>query len=331
VSYPEVSRLVGEWLDDPGTGWSMGTSGAIAEFTRDAGEPVERSGPAVVTARGALVLDPPPELVARAYETPVGPGTAWNHAVALCLPTAAARRAARTVVTELGADAHAARRSDRDAVLFDLGLGTPTVDVCVRTRDPELLAVLRAAEGRALFEPGSSTAGAVVVAGPHRVLGTALGRVEVYSPIPPPDGRSPDGPHTHLLPHLIRPGRTHPPTVPVPPGTLPVGYCYPPHPAADQHGRRIPFDRDRHLRFQELLSELGDPELLRLKRTVRDGVRAGATPTGTGTGPAGRATVSVALRQLARLDGDSAALASWRRAHGPDRELLDPHGDRNAG
>ena len=50
----------------------------------------------------------------------------------------------RTVLTELGADARALRERDRDAVLFDLGLGALQVDCCVRIADPEVAAQLRA-------------------------------------------------------------------------------------------------------------------------------------------------------------------------------------------
>lgn len=47
-----------------------------------------------------------------------------------------ARCHVRTAVTELGTDRHNLRAEDRDDVLLDLGLGTPTVDLCVRTTDP---------------------------------------------------------------------------------------------------------------------------------------------------------------------------------------------------
>lgn len=334
-----VDRLVEEYLDDAGASWSMGTRGAIAEFARAAGEPVTRASGAAVTDRGGIRLIPPPGVRPVAYETPAGPRDDWNHAVALCLPAEAARCGARTEVTELGPDRAALRPADRASVLFDLGLGTPTVDVCVRTADPELLALLRAAAGGALFADGGRLAGLVASASPHRVFGTACGRVEVYAAIPPVDGRSPDGPHTHLLPHLLRatPGRpAHPPTVPIPAGLVSCAELYPPHPAQDLLGRPIPFDAARHHAFQLLLERYGDAGQRRLKadtvRAVRSGQGPGLTSAGPGPGaasapagadgadgargrrasaggtagmagmatdPAGRAAVAVALRQLA--------------------------------
>jgi hypothetical protein len=335
-----VDRLVEEYLDDPEAGWSMGTRGAIAEFVRDPGEPATRAPGSVVTDRGGIRLIPPAAVRPVAYETPAGPRDDWNHAVALCLPAGAARCAARTEVTELGPDHAALRTTDRASVLFDLGLGTPTVDVCVRTADPALLALLRSAAGSSLFADGGALAGRVAAASPHRVFGTACGRVEVYAAIPPADGRSPDGPHTHLLPHLLRtaPGRpAHPPTVPIPAGLVSCAELYPPHPVQDRVGRPIPFDAARHGAFQRLLDRFGDAGQHRLKADTVRAVHAGRMPDpapggpvgrGAATDPAGRAAVAVALRQLAHQAPPDPA---WAEHRYPPAELLDPDGDRNGG
>src|SRR5690606_35923227 len=123
---PEVRELVEQHLDDAGTGWSMGAPGVAAELLRSPGEPADRVPDAVVTARGGIRVTVPAECRPVAYETPAGPGDHWNHAVALCLPLARARRAVRQVVTELGPDHGSLRPVDSGAVVFDLGLGAPT-------------------------------------------------------------------------------------------------------------------------------------------------------------------------------------------------------------
>jgi hypothetical protein len=320
-----VQPLPDTLLDDPATTWSMGTVGAVAEFARDLDEAAERGPGTVVTARGGLRLHAPAEARPLAYETPAGPELHWTQAVAWCLPEAAARRAARTVVTELGPDTAALRVADREAVLVDLGLGTPTVDACVRTADPELLAVLRRAEGGPLL--GSPAFAALVARGPHRVFATACGRVEVHTPIPPPDGRSPLGPHTHLLPHLLATGRTHAATVPVPAGWVPVAHAYPAHPTADHLGRSHPFDAARLDRWAALLAAFGDPDLRRLKAQVQADVRAGRPPADRPSDPRGRAVVAVALRQLAHTDGITPR--AWRSQRAAE-DVTGPAGDPNA-
>lgn len=281
----------------------------------------------MVTARGGLRLTLPPGVRALAYETPAGPHDHWNHTVALCLPRADATRAWRDTITELGPDDGSLRPADRAAVLFDLGMSTSTVDACVRSTDPALIDTLRAAEGTALFADPALVA-AIVAGNPHRVFVTACGRVEVYAAIPPPGGRSPDGPHTHLLPQLLRAGRTHAATVPVPSGFLPCASFYPAHPLASVGGVPRRFDPEPFGAFQELLDRFGDPGQAALKASTWTAIRTGnALPTPTD--PPGRAAVQVALRQIAHLDGHSPALAAARRRHHPDPVLLDPDGDPN--
>jgi hypothetical protein len=339
------TELIAGYLDDPDAGWSMGTPGAIAEFVRLPGEPAWRLDDGVVTGHGGIRISAPPGCRALAYQTPVGPQDHWNHAVALCLPEHSAllnhgarpehsaRIGSATVVTEIGPDAEPLRPQDADAVLFDLGLGTPTVQACVRTTDPDLLDALRAACGTPLFAPGSTIAARLVVAGPHRVFRTALGRIEVYTAIPPRGGRSPDGPHTHLLPELLRAGRTHQATVPVPAGHLPCAHLYPAHPLTDVTGRPVPLDAGRFVAFERLLDRHGDPDQRRLDAAVRAAVTAGDGPDRVPRpgDPPGRAALTVALRKLAHTGATPAVLDRWRRTDPGLGDLLDHDGDRNAG
>ncbi|SFG80961.1 DUF6925 family protein [Methylobacterium gossipiicola] len=261
-----IVALLRAALADPGTAWSLGSFGAIAEFMRDPDEvvlalPDDRLG--LATARGAIALTPSSDLRPVAYETPVASG--WNHAVALCLPEATCAMNRRTVVTELGPDRNAARPQDRDGILFDLGLGLLAVDACVRVRDPEAVARLRAGTGLPLFDHANPIGRYLVALSPHRVFLARIGRVEVYAPIPGPGGTSPEGPHTHVLPKLLRSGRTHAATTPIPAGWVPCAGLHPAHPYKDMMGARIPFDVGRYAAFQALLDRWGDPDLVAIK------------------------------------------------------------------
>ncbi len=262
-----VTDLLRDALDDPGTAWSLGSFGAIAEFMRDPDEavsaqPDDRLG--MATERGAIALSACSDLRPVAYETAVASG--WNHAVALCLPEAACAMSRRGVVTELGPDREAARERDRDAILFDLGLDLLAVDACVRTSDPEAVACLRSGVGRPLFDPANPIGRHLVAMSPHRVFLARVGRIEVYAPIPGPGGTSPEGPHTHVLPKLLHSGRTHAATTPIPAGWVPCAALHPAHPYKDMMGRRIAFDAARYEAFQILLDRWGDPDLLAVKR-----------------------------------------------------------------
>jgi len=307
-------------IADTEAGWSLGTFGAIAEFTRDSGEPAALhqtdEAIAVATARGGLRIEMSSELRLIASESPTT--ESWSHRLALCLPHHACTMSGRTVLTEIGTDSGALRAADRNGVLFDLGLGTLQVDVCVRSCDPEVVAGLRGCTGKSVLAPGCEAMRIILAASPHRVFISRVGRAEVFQPIPPPGGKSPTGPHTHLLPKLLAQHRTHAATERVPSGWVPCAHIYPPHPLRDGLGEARPFRCEHHVAFQALLERYGDPEHVALKRQVVDSIMAGHGPSGVSL-PAdrfARAIVRVALRQLHASDrSPTATLAAWLSAY----------------
>ena len=262
--------LLNAYLRDPASAWVCGGFGALAEFTYDKDETVDFiGGDAVgaVSARGAFRLDLTYDLKPVAYETLSKTSKGWGQGLVLCLPADAARMGERTVVTELGPDRDALRPQDRDAVLFDLGIGKPQSDICVRTSDPATLDALRAACGRPLFEPHGALIPRMPALSPHRVFRSKAARIEVYQPIPPPDGKTPEGPHTHVREKLVAHRRSHAATVPVPKGFGPALWLFPAHPLDSGT-----FDRARHDKFQELIRLYGEATTQEGKRAVDTGL-----------------------------------------------------------
>jgi hypothetical protein len=320
----ELLDFLAGQLADAETAWSVGTFGAIGEFMRDAGEAVAFQNAdgsiSAVTARGGLRIKARDALRPIASESLTT--QSWSHRVALCLPGGTCAMSGRTVLTEIGPDRDALRAEDRAAVLFDLGLGTLQLDACVRIAEAKVVAALRNWVGRSLFEAGNGAMGVILAANPHRVFMSRVGRVEVYQPIPPPDGRSPEGPHTHILPRLLRHKRTHAATEALPAGWVPCAHFYPPHPMRDGFGHQRPFQSQHHAAFQELLARYGDPQHVDIKRRVAESIAAGQGPPdgGMAAGRSARGAVRVALRQLQAVERSSPALLAWLSAHG----RLDP-------
>jgi len=312
-----IDFLAGQ-LADTESGWSIGTFGAIAEFTRCPSEPVElhRAGDtlSVVTKKGGLRIVPGGGLRLIASESPTT--ESWSHRVALCLSQDSCAMSARKVLTEIGPDGGALRSQDRNGVLFDLGLGTLQIDACVRVDDPDIVGTLRSYCGKSIFAPGNDVMRILLAANPHRVFVSRIGRAEVFQPIPPPGGKSPDGPHTHVLPKLLAHGRTHAATEPLPEGWIPCAHLYPAHPLRDQLGRKRAFRRDHHLAFQSLLKRHGLPELVTLKGKVIASIANGQGPETMALPDDrfARGAVRVALRQFQAEDRTSATLAAWRLA-----------------
>lgn len=315
----ELQDFLAEQLADSEVAWSVGTFGAIAEFMRDADEAVrlnrEADAISALTGRGGISISVRNDL--RPIATEALTAQSWNQRVALCLAEPVCVMARRAVLSEIGPDREALRGEDRGAILFDLGLGTLQLDACVRTDDTSLIAALRRCTGQSLFAPGNGAMAAILAANPHRVFLSRIGRVEVFQPIPPPDGKSPQGPHTHVLPKLLRHNRTHAATEALPTGWVPCAHFYPPHPLRSSLGHIHSFQAERHAAFQQVLNRYGDPEIVDVKRRVVEQVAAGVAPSDAGA-PAdrfARAAVRVALRQLRATESGSPALAAWLVTH----------------
>ncbi len=313
-----IGKLLDDAIADPRHGWSIGTFGAIGEFARDDDEPayLAREGDArrIVTTRGGMRIAPVPGLQAIAYDTLASDGETWGQSVAFCLPVPS--RLEQAGVQDLGADGEALKAEDRDARLFDLGVGRGHVRFCVRTRDDGLIAALQALAGRDPFGPdGAEAMREVLRAQPNRIMLSPVGRVEVYSPIPLRGGASPEGPHTHLLPRMLASGRTHAANAPIPDGMQPVLYLHPRSPWRDGLGQRVPFDAELDAHFNALLAQFGLPQDLAVREQVEQAVASGVDPAGFAWPETrrGRAEARIALRRIARSDGQR--VAPWRQRY----------------
>ncbi|WP_119168923.1 DUF6925 family protein [Algihabitans albus] len=309
-----IRRTLREHFALPSSAFSIGSFGAIAEFHRRTDEPVEglpgdRLG--IATARGALRVTLRPDARGIAYETLSRDGRRWQQGVAFCLPEAAGHSQARRMLTPLGPDQEAIRAGDRAALLFDMGLGARNIDFCVRSADPDLVRLLERHAGESLLTPGHPAAAAILEASPHRIARSALGRLEVYQAI----GRlrTPEGPHTHLLPKFLRSGRTHSANIPVPPGWLPALMLHPASAVSDENGRPIPYRPERQAAFEALRARFPDPAVLQVRAALQASLRSregleGFPPPADRTQ---RTALRVALRQLRAQGEANGELAPW--------------------
>jgi hypothetical protein len=310
-------EMLAEAVSCPATGWSLGSFGAIAEFHRDAGEAVrlhhDDGALLALTSRGGLRIERQPGVRAVAYETPARARDAWSSAVAFCLPSDRAAMNRRRAIVELGPDRAALREEDREAPLFDLGLGAEQVDICVRPRDAEAAARLRAAAGRGLLDPDCGLMTELPALSPHRVFIGRFARLEVYQSIPPPKGSTPDGPHTHVLPNLLAHCRTHAATTPIPSGFTPLLYLHAPNALRGGGSQATHFDREVHDAFQVMLRDWGEESYL-CKSRVFEALKAGVSPEDLfiPNGRHTRAAVRVALRQAQFVLGACPTLSAWR-------------------
>lgn len=209
--------------------WVLGVVGGVGEFTVSEGESVawHRDGECLqaVTDRAALRFQFGEEV--RAFEMSDGIRQGHPHRVVLALPRSRGRLTISEKIADLGADEGAIRPEDRGLPLFDLGLGRASARFCVRVQGVPLAGLLKNFVGCDLWDCMRGVGPKMVEASPVRVIESGLGRVEIATPIPAPGGRSPDGPHTHLLPDHLALGRDLPVGMDLPPSYLPGAVFYP--------------------------------------------------------------------------------------------------------
>jgi hypothetical protein len=230
---PLAGRALAERLlqtaRDPATTFAIGVQGAVAEFIRAPGDRATVKGDAgrllVRSKLGALRLDLEPWVRVFSF----GPDGGLPDEVVLAVDRSRLTSAAACTLSELGPDRDAVRKLERSALLFDLGLDRPTVRFCVRTDDPELIAALRGCVGQPWPDVAPALIPLLLERHPQRVVVSPLGRIEVSQPIGLRDGRpeTPVGPHTHLLPELLRTGRELAPGRDLPGDYAPAASLFP--------------------------------------------------------------------------------------------------------
>jgi predicted Fe-S protein YdhL (DUF1289 family) len=229
----EILSFAADRLRGREGGWTMGCYGAVAEFRIEDGEPgeVEIRGGTITarTDRGAFRLTVDGSVRALAlYEAP---GALTLRAVILVLPRIRAGIPRAAGLEPLGADRTAIRPDEQDHSLYDLGLSRGTTRFCVRAGQPDLIAALDGVAGRPWQDAMRSVGDKIRQANPVRVVETALGRIEVRTPIPSQGNLSPSGPHTHLLPDLLALGHEVAPDVELPKAYAAGAIFYPSPPA----------------------------------------------------------------------------------------------------
>lgn len=277
-----MKDILEHWLADEITGWSMGSFGAIGEFIRWPGDaPAMRAdrGLGWFTHRGGIRFDRTEGLTALAWDMPSTKSDRFFRHFEFLLPEAEALVPQCEGLTEIGVDDAAIRPEDRDMVIFDCGLEQKNVRFCIRSRDPELIAELRANRGRSYFEPDNTASPMIFRKHPHRIALTAAGRIEVYQKIggPDTDWKSPDGPHTHLLPKLLAARRTHSANTPIPPGFLPVASLHPASPFSLPDGTERPFCKATWRHYAELMDAHRAPDAAALRARLDAGARPDST------------------------------------------------------
>jgi predicted Fe-S protein YdhL (DUF1289 family) len=221
----DIRSFVIETLQPGGT-WTTGVLGAVAEFCLGEDEACEVENGAnfarAVSPRGAISFHFGENLRALSFGS-----TSGREIIVLALPHSETEAFPGHGLICLGPDMQAIRNRDRHEILYDFGLGRRAAGFGIRTVCADLMAQLDGVEGREWREFLPLIGSSIQHVSPTRVVRNAIGRIEVFSAIPPPDGKSPDGPHTHFLPAYLVEANDQPSKIDMPEGYVACATYYP--------------------------------------------------------------------------------------------------------
>ena len=215
---PEITTFVRKTIADRAGTWVIGCHGGTAEFMAAPDEPMSMTaGPEEIVAtteQGGLRFRPRDNFRALQWRDPRMPDQ--TRAIFIVIPRPRIDASVSGGLKIEGADNDALQTEHRNDALFDLGLGRDHMRFLVRTDKAELQHALTRAQGLPLDAVLARCGGLLMQESPTRVVDSAFGRIEVYAPIPLPGGKSPPGPHTHLLPGHLAMQRATAPSVDLP-------------------------------------------------------------------------------------------------------------------
>ncbi|MFT3731973.1 MAG: DUF1289 domain-containing protein [Hyphomicrobium sp.] len=224
---PWVQEELVDWVRDTivarqGT-WVAGVPGAVAEFPCKGDGAidvvVENGAVTAVRSDGAFRVRINEKVRAFAFSEG-GP-------VVLGLPKGRAGIRSSVTLQSLGPDTEAIAETSRADSLFDIGIGRMYSRFCVRTDNEALVSLLSDFEGRHWSEFMPILECRLIAASPHRVVESAVTRIEVFANLPSAGQSSPNGCHTLFLPEFLKSGDEIAEGLTPPDYAAPVAIFYP--------------------------------------------------------------------------------------------------------
>jgi predicted Fe-S protein YdhL (DUF1289 family) len=219
----ELKRwIIGTLTDRKGT-WVTGVPGAVAEF------PVRPERPIEIEVNGAAIEAQATDAHLRLtlHDKLRGFAFAGAGPIVLALPRNRVTLPRVQGFTSLGVDRDAVGSRHRTHELFDLGLGRQYSRFMLRASSATFADMMRPHAGKALAHLLRDAGAAILQESPHRVVESALARIEVFTRIPLPGEKSPEGAHTHLLPSFLESGGELPAGLAIPAYACPIAIYYP--------------------------------------------------------------------------------------------------------
>jgi hypothetical protein len=315
LNQSNIISLFQSYISEGKNAFSVGGVGAIAEFQDESPDItiIDDKYFRLQSHLGQFSVKFNGEENTLAYENRAAEKGNWQCGLVFTLPKKTCFLHSHEVLTELGEDKEASDPLARKHLLFDLGTGIPNMRFCIRTDDNDLIRMLREHEGKSIIAQEHPALEAIINASPHRIVTSKIARIEVFQKID--RHRTPIGPHTHLLPKLIKLRRLVASNIPISSDQVPQFTVYPEHSLIDQFGHRIKFDQISFDKFQLTLKKYGCAKFYKEKLRLRAALANKVKPCDY-TPPSSkieRTAFEIELRQQAYLNADTDYINEWRK------------------
>ncbi|MEO9310102.1 MAG: hypothetical protein ABI337_07375 [Nitrososphaera sp.] len=261
----EIKKLLVESANKTKSSWAIVRDGVVAEFSIVQGDKLtkifQNDVLHVDTQRAALCINFDDSLEAIVSESGAYGCSPWTQNIYLCVKKEGAEMARRIKLTHLG------KFDDYDIQgnLWDLGVGNDTLDACIIATNESVNELLKQNEGQYVID-NSKFLQELVRYSPPRLFKTKFASILVKQKIPTAEEEI-EGPHTHLLPPIIKSKKHF--VVPVPDDVIPVIQVDPFGSVMDGNGEFYKWHGFENDEFQNFMRKYGNQEYVTLKSEMK--------------------------------------------------------------
>lgn len=262
----QIKKILVDAAEITKSSWAIVRDGVVAEFSVVLGDkPIktfENNTLKIDTHRATLCVNFDESVKAVVAESGAHGCSPWTQHVYLCIQKDQAKMSCRNKLTYLGKFDNGVDKGD----LWDLGVGNQTLDACIIAKDESTNDLLKQKEGQYIIDDPNFLR-ELVIHSPPRLFQTKFAYILVRQKIPLTEKEELEGPHTHLLPPIIKSKKHF--EVPVPEDMVPIIQTDPFGSVIDGNGDFHAWNGFENDSFQMFLQKYGSPQYVTLKNEIK--------------------------------------------------------------
>lgn len=265
----QIKKFLIDAAEKTESSWAIVRDGIVAEFSIVPGDKSIKTFNSNVlkvdTNRATLCINFDDSMESIVAESGAHGCSPWTQNIYLCVQKEQAKMSCRDKLTSLGKFDNGTDKGD----LWDLGVENETLDAYIIAKDKSTNELLKQKEGHYIIDDPHFLR-ELVLRSPPRLFQTKFAYIIVRQKIPLTEKEELEGPHTHLLPPLIKSKKHF--EVPIPDDMIPIIQTDPFGSVIDGNGDFHAWNGLENDAFQTLLQKYGKPEYVALKNQMRQSI-----------------------------------------------------------